>query len=643
MKAFWFDSIYFYAFDVAAVFNYLFILIFALSRWGGKQRIYARSLVFSLMAMNGIISSVLDIATSYVNTLSNFSIETAGKGTLLFWGLFTNFFYLAVHNGDGPLFLLYSLIITERVKRGEKKKEFLVFVPYFVSLFFLIVGSINGSMISFNITYGYQHGPFMAVLYIVSVGYLLMVLLAIVMSQKVLLPIERISALLLWSGIILSVILQALSNGILIELFVQSLMLFAILISLETREASFVVEVACFNGQAFSNYTKIIMSDGRDQNLIILRLDGLDYYARFTSPKEQEAARREFAGLIRKVFSVEDVYECLEGTYAFYMNPITDEIFNSYCDSFIGEYEHWTRHDHLDPMIARLRVPQDAPTHKSVWAFTHSDFRQDKAVKYLVSNESVQDIRRGLAVEQAIIRGLENNTIKTVFQPIVDANGKCVGAEALSRMNDPVLGIVPPYEFITTAESDGLIWRLGLYTMEDACRILSLSESAKIETVDVNLSVVQCLHGGCRKAFLDILKKYGVSPNRINLEITESGFIEDNEIFVHEKDDLKAAGFCFSIDDYGSGFSNYQYVRMVGPSVVKLDRDTLLDAEKGEEQRKFYFNTVKTIRDLGYKVIAEGVETEGQLALVRSAGCDYIQGFYYSKPLSSEDFLKYIR
>lgn len=197
MKTFWFDSIYFYAFDVAASFNYLFILIFVLSRWGSKQRIYARSRVFSLMAMNGIVSSVFDIATSYVNTLSNLSIETIGEGTILFWGWFTNFFYLAVHNGDGPLFLLYSLIITGRVKSGDKKKEFFVFVPYLVSLFFLIVGSINGSVISFDLSDGYQHGPLMAVLYIISVGYLLIVLLAIVTSQKVLLPIERISALLL--------------------------------------------------------------------------------------------------------------------------------------------------------------------------------------------------------------------------------------------------------------------------------------------------------------------------------------------------------------------------------------------------------------------------------------------------------------
>lgn len=113
---------------------------------------------------------------------------------------------------------------------------------------------------------------------------------------------------------------------------------------------------------------------------------------------------------------------------------------------------------------------------------------------------------------------------------------------------------------------------------------------------------------------LDILERYGVNPNRINLEITESAFIEDNEIFIREKDDLKEAGFCFSIDDYGSGFSNYQYVRMVGPTVVKLDRGTLLDAEKGEEQR----------------------------TLVHNAGCDFIQGFYYSKPLGSEEFLKYI-
>lgn len=244
MRNIWFDSIYFYAFDIAGALNYTFILIFALRRWGFQHRVSARSSVFSLMALNGIISSVLDIVTAYVNTLSNVPVDAFNRTPFLITGWASNILYLGIHDAQVALFLLYTLIITGRVRHGESKKEFFVFIPYLISLCFLIIGSINRSMISFSMERGYEHGPLMPLLYIVSIGYLIFTFIMIFTSQKVLLPLERISAMLLWFGSILSVIIQAASNGVLLELFVQSLMLFTILISLETREASFMPEIS---------------------------------------------------------------------------------------------------------------------------------------------------------------------------------------------------------------------------------------------------------------------------------------------------------------------------------------------------------------------------------------------------------------
>ena len=191
------------------------------------------------------------------------------------------------------------------------------------------------------------------------------------------------------------------------------------------------------------------------------------------------------------------------------------------------------------------------------------------------------------------------------------------------------------------AEKTGIILRIGEFVFESVCKTLSEInlEECGIEKIDVNLSVTQCMQEILAEQILTIRKMYKVPTSVINMEITETAMAHTPEVLLKNIQKLVDAGIEFSLDDYGSGYSNMNYMLSIPFSMIKIDKGIVWTAAKNERAYLALKSTISMISDLGMSVLAEGVETEEQAKWLTELGCDYLQGFYFAKPMPKQEFI----
>ncbi|MCP5373043.1 MAG: EAL domain-containing protein [Hyphomicrobiales bacterium] len=247
--------------------------------------------------------------------------------------------------------------------------------------------------------------------------------------------------------------------------------------------------------------------------------------------------------------------------------------------------------------------------------------------------------------ESLLRHALEKNEIFLEFQPLVDAaQGRVTGAEALVRWRQRNGEVVPPGTFIPLAEETGQIFPITEWILVQACR-----EAAGWPvhgetpcTVSVNVSPPHFLRGDLVAAVRAALDQSGLAPQRLFLEVTENILVEDSPAIQDRFRQLLEMGVRFSIDDFGTGYSALSYLRKLSFSVLKIDQSFVRELPHDRESVTLIRTILAMARGLELKVVAEGVENEGQLAFLRDRDCDLVQGFYFSRPLPAAEFLRFV-
>ena len=247
-----------------------------------------------------------------------------------------------------------------------------------------------------------------------------------------------------------------------------------------------------------------------------------------------------------------------------------------------------------------------------------------------------------LHLETDLRRALERNELFLVYQPIVSMRDRSVvGFEALVRWQHPTRGLVSPVEFIPMAEETGLIVPIGLWVLREACRQIAEWTSTSPEPlyVSVNLSSRQLSVPTLVSDVMSVLEEFRLSPNRLKLEITESGLMENTESAAQILRKLRQAGILISIDDFGTGYSSLSYLMRFPIDTLKIDRSfvkAMTSTESGNDTLELIRAIVTLARNLGMEVVAEGVETEDQRIRLEALGCQLAQGYLFAPPLSVE-------
>jgi len=251
-----------------------------------------------------------------------------------------------------------------------------------------------------------------------------------------------------------------------------------------------------------------------------------------------------------------------------------------------------------------------------------------------------------LTLENSLRRALERREFVVHYQPQVSLNtGQIVGMEALVRWRHPELGLVAPMKFIPVAEETGLIVPIGEWVLQMACAQNKAWQEAGFPPlrVTVNLSARFFRRKDLMETVARILKETGLDPDYLELELTEGTTMENAEATIRTLHELKEMGVHLSIDDFGTGYSSLSYLKRFPLATLKIDRLFVQDITTSSDGAVITLAIIAMAHSLGLKVIAEGVETEEQLAFLRAHRCDEMQGYLFSRPIPAEAFTQLLR
>ncbi len=342
----------------------------------------------------------------------------------------------------------------------------------------------------------------------------------------------------------------------------------------------------------------------------------------------------EFIILVEKVYEAQD------------MAQLATKIVERFNKPFVV-----TGHElHLTVSIGISLFPQDgndgAVLVKNADAAMYRAKREGRNNYQFYTAALTVEVLERLTLETALRHALENDELVLHYQPQhLLKTGQLTGVEALVRWQHSDFGLIPPMKFIPLAEESGLIVPIGEWVLRSACQQMQcwLDAGYPLERIAVNLSSIQFQRGDVVATVKDVLKETGLSPRRLELEITEGLVIQDTERTINSLNKLKDVGVTMAIDDFGTGYSSLSYLKQLPVEKLKIDRSFVKDILDDPNDEAITRAVIALGKNLQLKVIAEGMETEAQQAFLKSLGCHEGQGYLYSRPVPEEELVKLLR
>lgn len=265
---------------------------------------------------------------------------------------------------------------------------------------------------------------------------------------------------------------------------------------------------------------------------------------------------------------------------------------------------------------------------------------------YAIDSSIISQMISERKMTQQIAEALEEDRVIVYYQPIYSIEKKrFTSAEALVRIIDREGKIIPPGAFVQIAESNGMIIEIGRRVFEKVCHFYQENslENFGIQYIEVNLSVVQCADDRLADIYIDIMNRIKMDPKCINLEITESASMRAKQTLISNMERMMERGIHFSLDDFGTGQSNLNYIVDMPVKIVKFDRE-MIQAYFASQKAKYVMDAaMHMIQGMGLEIVAEGIETEEQYKKMEEIKINYIQGYYFSRPLPEQEFLAFLQ
>jgi len=340
----------------------------------------------------------------------------------------------------------------------------------------------------------------------------------------------------------------------------------------------------------------------------------------------------EFVAIIEKKRNIENIDKLVKKVSSVIRQPIHIKKYNLNTTASIGI----------------VKYPEDGITKSTL--LKHADsamyHAKDKGGDtYAFYNKQLSiDIQRRLELEQALVHALKNEEFSLCFQPqyYLQTQEIC-GVESLVRWENEILGDISPEEFIPVAEDTGFIVELGYYIFREACMAYMdwKKHDVNINLIAINISSVQLRQLDAFENFKKIIEETGINAKHIEIELTERYIMEYTTEKLTILDDLRNLGCRISIDDFGTGYSSMSYLKSLAIDTIKIDKSFILDLLENQHDAEVSKAIIVLSQSLGYKVIAEGIETVEQEQLLKSYKCDMGQGYYFARPMASNKIISF--
>jgi len=637
-----------YLFDLCSIPIYILILWTCYARKIYKDQ---ASRIFITMNAVSLLCAVLNVAMEFaVNPVPI-------SRTAVFWGSLTNYLYLFFRNGTLVLYLLFVFAITRTEFRIRSPlMRCLLWAPNGVLVLLLIQNLFTHTVFNVTTAEGYTRGPLMIALYLIAGIYGLSAA-GYSFAVRQYLPAEKWAALIsVFVLTVIAVIVQMIKPYYQVEMFSTSIGSLMIMLLVMRPEESIDATVNISSWKAYRDDLRNIVRSGQQVQIVVVRMGNAAEIRSYIGENKFNDFVKEVADEIVGLYNRQHVRISLyferPGTFYLILDDMGVDVpalVPDFVDATTERVKRFADQGvRFDPKFCVIHVPDDMDTFEDIINMGHRFNRlgaHDQLLFVASGLVGSRDYRIISHIDGILNRIITENTLEMVYQPIFDIReNRFRSAEALARIRDTEYGTISPAVFIPAAESAGLMWPIGKIILETVYRFISRHdlESLGLSYIEINLSVAQCLQRELPETIRRLQDKYGVSPSQVNFEVTETMF--DNLSGVMEKNlrELAAMGYTFSLDDYGVGYSNIQRLKSLPLSIIKIDK-SLVDDMFTEDGKVIIENTVHMMKGIHKKLVIEGVETKEAVEAFGSLDCDYIQGYYYSRPLSAGDFVRFMQ
>lgn len=493
----------------------------------------------------------------------------------------------------------------------------------------------------------YSYGPAVWVTY---AGGIIMILNNIILlfTQKKINPGRR-RAVMIWMAMwICAANVQLFDKKLLIIGFAAAMGILVVYLQFENPESNLDQETGFFNQGAFMMYMQHMYRQKRE--LPVMSVGVYRYSDGEQQKNAQEHAVRQMADILLAipniyVFRVNEaelliLFRKKEGA-AVAAEDICRKLqseFRLYGDNAFKPYYIY---------MENMQIVDSGSELLELMYYVRTKNNESAQGKYMVIDEQTAGQMFHIKnMEHQITEALEQDRIVVFYQPIYSVKEqRFTSAEALVRMIDDEGKMIMPGDFIQIAEENGMIRKIGMRVFEKVCRFFIEQdlEQYGIQYIEVNLSTVQGADENLAGDYIRIMDKQHIEPEHINLEITESASVSARNVLLDNMKELMERGVHFSLDDFGTGQSNLNYIVEMPVHIVKFDRGMINAYFENGKARYVMDAAMHMIQGMDLDIVAEGVETEVQFETMKELGIQYIQGYYFSKPLSEQHFLDFIR
>lgn len=624
-------------YDVMSIIAICFLLSVYVLRRNYKTK---ANTILLLLIICDLLGAVFDIASCYAITYPE--RYSMWQNYIMTQG------YIFFYNMMGVLFFAYIDSKT-KIKVLWKPVKMIIALIVLLESFWIFSSPLTHVISYFDANLEYHHGPFMALLYVIAATLLASASVMFVIERRKFNVYQVVAICSFVAAVFVGVLVQMLFPYILVGQFACTLVLFFIYTSLENPVYYTYRGTRCYNREAFLETMKRKLHGNDAVHVLAFGIKDYDYLRDGLNLRELERLSSKIAEFLRSRLR-ESAFCIADDKFVILMNHTDEEtsirkMLEDYFSQAIDLVDtsvlvaiRMVAIHNLDKQL-KMDVIENGIT----YLLEHSDVAMKKSEDF---TDVVKQMRRRKDVSHAVSAAIENDLFEVFYQPIRNVHtGSFTSVEALIRLQDPKLGFISPEEFIPIAESEGMILKIGEMVFEKVCQFIlesHLIEALGVHYIEINLSPIQCFQADLVERFTDIMNKYQVQPGWINLEITETASFEENNQMVQNMNAFHQLGTTFSLDDYGSGFASIDYLFKLPVDIVKIDKGILWQAMKDPNAKIVLISTLQMLKNLKKRVVVEGVENEEMVQLLEQNGCDYMQGYYYSKPIPAKEYLAFL-
>lgn len=632
-------------FDYCALL--LFIILLASTIFRGMTR-GKLNRCFLLMLVVSILACVTDIGAVTLDNMGGGHV--AAK-------YFFHSLYLIFHNSVAPLYTVFLIEQTNAGHRIYRKpyQKVLFIMPILLIVLVLLINPFWHIVYYLDAKDTYVRGTLFFLLYLTTAFYIIFGMVVLYRYRTLFSKRRYFALMFVFPLMIVSVIIQFFYPQLLVEMFAGACGLLFISMMIQRPEETIDIETGLGKLSAYARDMKQIFTNGKPIEIILVNITNYQSLRAMLGYEGMNQMLHTIANRLVKLNKKQkieaEMYYLGVGKFRFVLDS---KHFNKTEDTaqlvntMMKKDFQWNQMElALTTCVCIAKCPKDISDVDALLAFGNdlNTTKYNGEVLYAseIFSKKYYDIMRDM--DRIIERAMTEHKFSVYYQPIYSVEEQRFhSAEALLRLQDDQYGFISPEIFIPAAEKSGAIHKIGAFVLDEVCRFIASEEyqSLHLDYIEINLSVAQCMQNDLASQVLNTLKRYHVSPDQINLEITETAVSYSQKAMMDNLNILTEAGISFSLDDFGTGYSNMWRIASLPLNIVKLDK-SFTDVEENPRLLIILQNTIKMIKDMNMKIVVEGIETEKLVDQFSELKCEYIQGYYYSKPIPKQEFIAFIK